>query len=600
MQTSAITKSAPAVEPAEAPPARVPTPNDSPNLPRRLADFPTITAALDYAARGVAGFNFYDARGTLADVLSYRDLREQALAMAGRFAGVGVKPGDRVTLLAATGPDFLVPFFGCLYGGIVPVPLPLPTAFGRRESYIDQIRGQIQSSGARLVAGPEEFLPIVKEATAGLDLLLVGTRADLEAAPERSGGVQPGGEDDLAYIQYSSGSTRFPTGICVTHANLMANGRSMCRDGLKIRAGDRAVSWLPFFHDMGLVGFMLAPLVSQTSVDYLATEDFARRPLTWLKLMSENGGSVSYAPSFGYELCARRVSTRGGEGARGFDLSRWRVAGIGGEMIKPQVMLQFAEAFKPYGFSDKAFCASYGLAECVLAATFADLDAGMTIDRVAKDALATDHRAEPAPEDAGERVRVFVACGKVVPEHQIEVRDTDGAVLGQRRVGRVFFRGPSVMQGYFNEPDATAEALVDGWLDTGDLGYWIKDELVIVGRAKDMLIVNGRNIWPQDIEWTVEHMDGLRSGDSAAFVVAGADGSDRPTILVQCRPTDAAERTKLAEDVRARVMEAVGVATQVVLVPPRSLPKTSSGKLARGKAKTQYMSGQLTALTEQA
>ena len=517
--------------------------------------------------------------------------------MAGQLAGAGVQPGDRVALLAGTGPDFLVMFFGCLYGGIIPVPLPLPTAFGRRESYIDQIRGQIQSSGARLVIGPGEFMPIVTEATAGLDLLLVGTRADLNAVPERGDGVRPGGTDMLAYIQYSSGSTRFPTGVSVTHTNLMANSRSMCRDGLKIRPGDRGVSWLPFFHDMGLVGFMLAPLVSQTSIDYIATEDFARRPLTWLKLLSENGGTVSYAPSFGYELCARRISSRG-EGARGLDLSRWRVAGIGGEMIKPQVMLQFADAFRPHGFSDKAFCASYGMAECVLAATFAELGTGMTIDRVAKDALATHHRAEPIGVDAGDRARVFVACGKVMPDHQMEIRDPDGAVLGERQVGRVFFHGPSVMQGYFNDPDATAEALVGGWLDTGDLGYWASGELVIVGRAKDMLIVNGRNIWPQDIEWTVEHMDGLRSGDSAAIVLAGADGVDRPTILVQCRPTDPADRARLIGDVRARVMEAVGVACEVVLVPPRSLPKTSSGKLARGKTKTLFVSGALTALEQ--
>jgi fatty-acyl-CoA synthase len=576
---------------------RLPTPTDTPGLPRRLAEFVTVTEALDYAARGVAGLNFYDARGTLEDVLSYRDLRRRAMATAGKFTGAGVLPGDRVTLLADTGADFLVSFFGALYAGIIPVPLPLPTAFGRRDAYIDQIRGQIQSSGARLVLGPQEFVPIAAEASADLGLLMSGAYGDLEALPEKAGSVRPSGPEALAYIQYSSGSTRFPTGVCVSHANLMANGRSMVRDGLKLHAGDRAVSWLPFFHDMGLVGFMLAIVVSQTSIDYIATEDFARRPLTWLKLLSENGGTVSYAPSFGYELCARRVSSRN-EGACGLDLSKWRVAGIGGEMIKPQVMLQFAEAFKPYGFSEKAFCASYGLAECVLAASFAELDSGLTIDRVSKDILASEHRAEPIGDDAGENVREFVTCGKVVPEHQVEIRTPEGKVLGDRMVGRVFFRGASVMQGYFGDPDATSEALVDGWLDTGDLGYWIGDELVIVGRAKDMLIVNGRNIWPQDIEWTVEHMDGLRSGDSAAIVLTGTDGIDRPTILVQCRPVDAADRARLAETVRARVIEAVGVACDVVLVPPRSLPKTSSGKLARSKTKTLYLSGELAALPE--
>jgi fatty-acyl-CoA synthase len=596
MQSTLIATPAPASVNAQ--PVRVATPSDTPGLPRRLADFPTITAALDYAARGVAGLNFYDARGTLEDVLSYRELSSRAKVTAGRLAALGAKPGDRIALLAATTADFPTLFFGCLYGGFIPVPLPLPTAFGRRENYLDQIKGQIASSGARYVFGSAEFLPIVQEATAGLDLALVGTRADVAAAPERSGAVRPSGESELAYIQYSSGSTRFPTGVCVSHANLMANGRSMVRDGLKLRHGDRAVSWLPYFHDMGLVGFVLAPLCAQTSVDYIATEDFARRPLTWLKLLSDNRATVSYAPSFGYELCARRVAAR--DAAKDLDLRSWRVAGIGGEMIKPQVMLQFAEAFKPNGFSDKAFCASYGFAECVLAASFADLDKGMIIDHVSKDILAAHHRAEPVTGDIGDDVRSFVSCGKVVPEHEVEIREADGTVLGERLVGRVFFRGPSVMQGYFNDPDATAEAISGDWLDTGDLGYWANGELVIVGRAKDMLIVNGRNIWPQDIEWTVEHMDGFRSGDSAAIVLTGPDGADRPTILLQCRPTDAADRARMVEQVRARVIEAVGVNCDVVLVPPRSLPKTSSGKLARGKTKTMFLSGALTAVAESA
>jgi fatty-acyl-CoA synthase len=590
MHTSAAT--APAARAGETAALRS-TPSDSPGLARRNADFPTITAALDYAARGVAGYNFYNARGTLVAVLPFRDLRDAALVAAGRLAAAGVGPGDRVALLAATGPDFLVLFFGCLYGGIIPVPLPLPTAFGRRDSYVDQIRGQLVSSGARMVFGPEEFLPIAIEAANGLGLARIGTRADLDALPETPAAVHAPHDDSLCYIQYSSGSTRFPTGVMVSHANLMANARAMCRDGVRLRPGDRAMSWLPFFHDMGLVGFMLATLASQTSVDYLATEDFARRPLTWLKLLSENGGTISYAPSFGYELCARRVSTMA-EGSLDLDLGRWRLAGIGGEMIKPKVMQQFAAAFRPYGFSDTAFCASYGLAECVLAISFADTGAGMTIDRVDKQALAADHRAVPVDRD--EDARVFVACGKVVPDHVVEIRDADGKVLGERQVGRVFAKGPSIMQGYFNEPDATAEALTDGWLDTGDLGYWAFGELVIVGRAKDMLIVNGRNIWPQDIEWTVEHIDGLRSGDSAAIVLTGPDGSDRPTILVQCRPADPAERAKLVDLIRARVLESVGVACEVVPVPPRSLPKTSSGKLARSRTKTLYERGELTAV----
>lgn len=567
-----------------------PTPTDTPGFTRRLADFATLSDALEYAAQSETGMNFYSARGSLETVVPYRTLRDRAEDLGRRLVSLGIARGDRVALLAATEPDFLALFFACQYAGAIPVPMPLPTAFGRREAYIEQIKGQLRSSGARAAIGPGEFLPLVREAAAEFALLLIGTAQDLIERAAPSPVLPRAKADDLSYIQYSSGSTRFPTGVMVTHASLMANCRAMTRYGVRNGAGDRGTSWLPFFHDMGLVGFMLGALTSQTSMDYLPTEDFARRPLTWLKLISENGGTVSYAPSFGYELCARRVSTMA-EGALDLDLSRWRVAGIGGEMIKPDVMQDFARAFRPYGFSDRAFCASYGLAECVLAVSFADADSGMILDHVDKEALEA-HRAEPAAAGS-DRARTFVSCGKVLPEHKGEIRDEAGRVLGQRQVGRLFVRGPSVMQGYFNDDAATQEALVDGWLDTGDLAYWMGEELVIVGRAKDMMIINGRNVWPQDIEWAVEHLDGLRSGDSAAIVLPNADGSDRPTVLVQCRPSGSEDRIKLRADVRAKVQESAGILCDVVLVPARSLPKTTSGKLARGRAKKMFIAGEI-------
>ena len=251
----------------------------------------------------------------------------------------------------------------------------------------------------------------------------------------------------------------------------------------------------------------------------------------------------------------------------------------------------FAEAFRAYGFSDKAFCASYGLAECVLGVSVSETGTGMLLDHVEKDALEA-HRAVPAAVDAAD-TRTFVSCGKVLPEHRGEIRDEAGKVLGEREVGRFFVQGPSVMQGYFNDEEATTAALIDGWLDTGDLAYWIGEELVIVGRAKDMMIINGRNVWPQDIEWTVEHIDGLRSGDSAAIVLPNADGTDRPTVLVQCRAASPDDRLKLHAEVRTKVQDAVGILCDVVLVPARSLPKTTSGKLARGRAKKMFEAGEI-------
>ncbi len=571
-----------------------PTPSNSPTLKKRLADFATLTESLDYAAKGEAGFNFYSARGDLNAVLSYRDLAARAQSHGRRLNAAGIKPGDKVALLAATSPDFLMLFFACQYAGVIPVPMPLPTAFGRREAYIDQIKGQMSSSGARMALGPAEFLPLVNEAGDGLDLSLIGALGDLEALPETGGTLQPGKADDLSYIQYSSGSTRFPKGVMVTHKNLMTNCAAMNSFGVGNSDNERATSWLPFFHDMGLVGFVLGGVTSQSSMDYLATEDFARRPLTWLKILSQNGGTMSYSPSFGYELCARRVSSMA-EGALDIDLSSWRVAGIGGEMIKPNVMQAFAAAFKPYGFSESAFCASYGLAECVLAVSFAKTGQGMTLDQVDKDAL-EDRKAVPAPPSDTSKSRTFVACGEIIPDHIVEIRDDEGALLDERQVGHVFVKGDSVMLGYYNDAEATAESIVQRWLNTGDLGYWIGKQLVIVGRAKDMMIINGRNVWPQDIEWTVEHMDGLRSGDSAAILLSDVEGNEKPTVLVQCRASDHAERARIASEVVARVQDAVGVQCDVVLVPARSLPKTTSGKLARGRAKTMFEAGEITGL----
>jgi fatty-acyl-CoA synthase len=571
-----------------------PTPTDNVHLPKRLADFPTLPDALDYAAQGETGFNFYTSRGDLNRVLPFAELSQKARETAKSLIGGGVVSGDRVALLAETAPAFLIAFFACQYAGAIPVPMPTPVAFGRREAYVGQIRNQIMSSGAMMVISPSDYLPFVIEATAGLTLRLVGTLDDVAALPQRDD-LSPGGPDDLCYLQYSSGSTRFPKGVAVTHTNLMINCAAM-NVAVGNAPGERAVSWLPFYHDMGLVGFMIGCLTAQTTVDYLPTEDFARRPLTWLRIISENRGTMSYGPSFGYELCSRRFASASAT-APDLDLSSWRVAGIGGEMIKPQVMHAFADVFRSRGFADLAFNASYGLAECVLGVSFSAPSTGMRLDHISKQELGDHHRAVPVADGSGAG-RTFVACGRVIQGHTVEIRSEDGHALAEREVGRVFFSGASVMQGYYGDPEATAACIHNGWLDTGDLGYFLEGELVIVGRSKDMMIVNGRNYWPQDIEWTVERMEGMRSGDAAAFTLDRDDGGEQPTILVQCRPSAPDVRAELAAEVRARVQDQVGLACDVILVPPRTLPKTSSGKLARGKAKASFLKGEILPLAD--
>jgi fatty-acyl-CoA synthase len=555
----------------------------------RSADFPTLPEALDYAAAGPAGAQFYSARGDLLEAITYRELSEQARSMARRMLGAGLTAGERVALIAETDANFLRGFFACQYAGLVAVPMPLPVVFGGRAGYVEHIRAMLGVAKASAMLSPGPFLDMVQESAEPFDLKLIGAFDLFDGFSEDGITLPEIGQDNLSYLQFSSGSTRSPAGIAVTQRALMANLRGIAQHGLRIRAGDRCCSWLPFYHDMGLVGFLLAPVATQVPLDLIATREFARRPLIWPTIISRNGGTLSYSPSFGYDLCARRM--KDGAAAAGLDLSKWRVAGIGGDMVRPNVLARFAEAFKGAGFRKEAFVASYGMAEATLGITFAPLDHGIETDTIDLDLLEQEARAVPAANGNGHaRTRDFVLCGPVLPGHELEVRGADGKKLPDREVGRIMFRGPSLMREYFNSREETQRVMAgDGWLDTGDLGFLLNDALVVTGRSKDLILANGRNIWPQDLEWLVEHeVEGVRNGDVAAFSV-DADEAENIVLLVQCRATDQAARASLSQTVADTVRAAAGVNCSVVLVPHNSLPQTSSGKLSRVRARQMYL-----------
>ena len=573
----------------------LPTPNDC-ALPRRRADFATFTEAMDYAARSEKGLNFNDARGQLAGVYPYARLREDALAMAARLTDAGLERGDRLALVAETGPEFAALFCGAVYAGIWPVPLPLPTTFGGKDSYVDQLAVQLASSDPKMLIYPAEIgamaqVAAERQGCEGVDWESFGQReTTLRTFPAPA-------PDDICYLQYSSGSTRFPTGVVVTHEALLNNlaGHAHAMD---VGDNERVVSWLPWYHDMGLVGCFLSPIANQMSVDYLKTEHFARRPLAWLDLISRNqGATLSYSPTFGYDICARRISSQSNVAER-FDLSRWRTAGNGADMIRPDVMQCFVNAFADAGFKARAFTPSYGLAEATLAVTVMPPGEGIRAELVEEERLSGTPRDLSRPA----RYRAIVNCGKPVKDMEVEVRAEDGAARGDHQIGKVWCRGPSVMHSYFRNQEATDAALVpseDGkgaWLDTGDMGYMAKGYLFIVGRAKDMIIINGKNHWPQDIEWAVEQLPGFNHGDIAAFSVETETGEEAPAVLVHCRVSDPEERLKLREQIRDKVRSITGMNCVVELVPPRTLPRTSSGKLSRAKAKKLYLSGEITPL----
>lgn len=563
-----------------------PTPTDC-VLPRRLADFATMGEALDYAARGVRGLNFHDARGALKRPYPFSELRADAVAQAYRLIAAGVKPEDRIALIAETGPEFASLFFGVIYAGAWPVPLPLPTSFGGAQSYIDQLMVQLESCDPSMLIYPAELAQMCAEAARqrgveGHDWESFGGRE----APEAP--LHQADTHDIAYLQYSSGSTRFPHGVAITH-NALLNNLSAHSHGMELQEGDRCVSWLPWYHDMGLVGCFLSVVANQVSTDYLKTEDFARRPLAWLDLISRNKGTtLSYSPTFGYDICSRRMSSQTKASER-FDLSRWRVAGNGADMIRPDVMQSFVDAFASAGFKASAFLPSYGLAEATLAVSIMPPGEGIQVELVEETQLSGGSNGGDRPQ----RYRAIVNCGKAVKDMEVQIREEDGTPLPDKAIGKVWCRGPSVMVGYFRDPEATAACMSDGWLDTGDMGYISEGYIYIVGRAKDMIIVNGRNHWPQDIEWAVEQLPGFKQGDIAAFAITTPGGEETPAVLVQCRTSDEIERVRLREEIRERVRSVTGMNCVIELIPPRTLPRTSSGKLSRAKARNLYLNGEI-------
>ena len=562
------------------------TPTEN-NIPLRGADFKTLSRALDYASSGKTGYNFYDGRGRLKSVLPYAELQDQAREIARRLAALELERGSRVALIANTGPDFMRVFFACQYVGLVPVPLPATMFLGGRKAFEAQLRRLVRDCRAAAALAPADYLPFLLEAMEDDELAFVGEIAGLPA-PLADCQLRPSGVDEVAYLQYTSGSTRYPRGVIITQKAVMHNLAAIVRDGVRIREGDRCCSWLPYYHDMGLVGMVLAPMASQLSVDYLDTRDFAMRPRLWLELLSRNRATISFSPPFGYELCSHRLRDKPCDG---YDLRAWRVAGVGAEIIRPEALAHFAEIMEQSGFDRRAFLPCYGMAECSLAVSFAELDKGYAVDAVDAENFSRGRvaRAVDEVEEVG-RVREFVICGRPLPGFEVDIRDEEGRSLPERHCGTLFVRGDSVMSGYLDKEQETREVLSpEGWLNTGDLAYMLDGSLVITGREKDLIIVNGRNIWPQDIEFIAEQQPEVRPGDSSAFSITGSDGWEKAVLVVQCRELDQAARADLAMRLHARVREELGIECLVELVPRNTLPRTTSGKLSRSGARNGFL-----------
>jgi len=559
------------------------------SLDFKSSGFGNLVAALEYAAKGETGINFYDGRGELEHVLSYRELMEGARVLGRKFLGVAPQRGSRVAIVAETDPMFHKVFFAAQYAGHLPVALPAGVQLGAHDAYVAQLRRMLEGCGASIAVAPATHIGFLKEAAEGLDGVHVGLLEDFEALAETDHELVPLDSDEPAYLQYTSGSTRFPRGVEITQASVMNNLREIAEDGLHLGESDRFVSWLPLYHDMGLVGFVLLPLATQLSCDLLSPRTFAMRPRLWLKIISENRGTVSSSPPFGYALCAKRLRPSDTER---YDLSCWRAACVGAERIQPKPMREFSEALRSTGFDPSSFVPCYGMAECALAVSFAPLGEGLHIDRVHKHTMAETLLAEPIsdPLVSVEDVLEFVDCGDVLPTYEFAIRDLDGNDLPERHCGRVCLRGPSVMRGYYRDPASTSEVLSpDGWLDTGDIGYRVGNRLFITARSKDVIIINGRNIWPQDLEHLADDMPGVRQGNVSAFAAPLPSGEDLAVLVVECRERDPEKRRALVAELEGAVRTHFGIHSYIDLVPPGTLPRTSSGKLARSRTKQDFL-----------
>ncbi len=551
----------------------------------RPSDFDTLTQGLDYAAQCATGFNYYSARGELQSAWSFNDIRDKAIDMAKRLVPYAEK-NARIGLCATTSPEFAILFFACQYAGLVPAPLPLPVTLGGRSSYERQLQRMADTGDFHAIFTPASMEPIISAALNDHDTPVL-TFEDVNDLPSGSE-IRPFGPDELCYIQYSSGSSSSPKGVIGTQKSVTSNCKAISQHGLKTNEQDRGACWLPMYHDMGLIGCMLAPMMTQMTADFMDPQDFTRRPITWLKLISQNRCTMTYSPTFGYELCVRRWRNDAE-----LDLSCIRIAGIGGDMVRPEPLTEFSNVFGEMGFSESAFVPSYGLAETTLAATFSPLGQGLkrhTIDMSRYER--TNEAVDVSDVTKADHIRTFVACGTVLPEHEVEIRGNDGAILGEKMVGKILLKGPSVSPGYFRNEQATEAAFSnDGWLDTGDLGYWLDKQLIVTGRYKDLILWHGRNIWPQDLEWAAQAAAPHRSGRAAAFSSGGAGDNKTIMLLLECRTRDQNLLSEIHNAVAAAIRLEVGVPVQLQLVPRGSMIMTSSGKLSRARVKDKFLTG---------
>jgi acyl-CoA synthetase (AMP-forming)/AMP-acid ligase II len=574
-------------------------------IPQAIEDAAAADPARGYRFMpdsGVPGFPIPGAPSALElreATFPYAAVEQVSARFGGALQALGLRKGDRLALIIPSNDDFVLCFLGAIRAGIIPVPIYPPMALGALQAYLDNTRHIVAKSGARALVTTSKIkrmLGTVQAACPALEQVIAieGIRESTEPLKPTKIALQ-----DVAFLQFTSGSTSRPKGVTLTHANLAANIACIMDEGLRLGPDDRGVSWLPLYHDMGLIGFVLAPLFMRTPIVFLPALLFLKRPVTWFQAITRFGGTVAYAPNFAYALCVKRIRPAD---LAGLDLSTWARAGCGAEPIRAETLEGFVDAFAPIGFRGNALLPSYGMAESSLAISFSELYEGMKSVTVHGPTLWDKGEAKLVAPDDQDGVRL-VSCGHEFSRHQIRVFDPEDAVseapLPERRVGELRISGPSVMNGYWEDAERTREAFAGPFLKTGDLGFLHQGNVYICGRSKEVVIVNGRNYYPQDLEWEAGRVDGVRKGNVVAFGARDPSGveRDRERVVLAFEvqePERLRHASSLLADVRKAVQEGLGLTLDdAVALPPGALPKTSSGKLQRAKTRELYETGEL-------
>lgn len=517
--------------------------------------------------------------------INYQNLLDGSKSLAAGLQRVGVEPGDSVAIMLPTSEDYFYAFYGILLAGAVPVPIYPPFRPSQLEDHLRRHATILSNCNAVSMITVTDAKPVARLLKSQLDTLhhILTVRDLMETGTQYERPVIT--PQDIAFIQYTSGSTGNPKGVVLTHANLLANIRAM-GERVDANSNDVFVSWLPLYHDMGLIGAWLGSLYYGALFVVMSPLAFLARPQRWLQAIHQYHGTLSAAPNFGYELCLHRLEDTD---LTGLDLSSWRAAFNGAEAVIPETVTQFPDRFAQYGFREDAMMPVYGLAESSVGLAFPPLKQGVIIDRIQRQPFMTNGHAIPADESDTNALR-FVACGQPLSDHEIRIADDQGNELPDRQEGRLQFRGPSATSGYLHNREATEKLFVGNWLDTGDLAYLGEGNLYVTGRTKDIIIRAGRNLYPHELEEAVGDIPDVRKGRVAVFgATSKKSGTERLIILAETRKKDKETQEKLQQQINEVCLELIGdPADDIVIAPPNTVLKTSSGKVRRSACRELY------------